>query len=504
MEKPTNYSPFAVARNAGLNIPDWMVDGIDPATLAGLLPGAGMYDSQQMGGQMAQQREAGNYGNAALYGLGGVGMGLSELLPGILGATARKGIKTSLKGLLETPNYNAPAGSDPRYLGAAPDRSEYSYLRHSPAQGISPRTGSAIENLRLDKNGLKSQMIADIKRGEELGGNDWYNTEELRDWFVSELGPEKGQSEWKEFIELIGATSPASKVEQNIKNASAVRRRLANAPQYAEDVLKPVDLPEGRRLAKGREKGYGHYAAGGQEMAVARQQKGEWFPDPQGKVKASDSTANINPKPKGFKASLLGSSNNIAADLHFTRYMAMASGDPAWITNSSDLSQKFERQLKKKYGKKIDKYVQRTTDTVGNPVVRFDAKNALDDGVTKMDDYKNEPAMYAEMPNNNEYKAFEDYMNEIGKELGMTGPQVQANLWMGGAAKTGVEETSLGTFMQIMRNRADKRAKEIGSTREKVLKDFIKNKGLLAVPIAAGATMGSGLLRQQNNEDRDG
>jgi hypothetical protein len=75
---------------------------------------------------------------------------------------------------------------------------------------------------------------------------------------------------------------------------------------------------------------------------------------------------------------------------------------------------------------------------------------------------------------------------------------------MGGAAKTGVEETSLGTFMQIMRNRADKRAKEIGSTREKVLKDFIKNKGLLAVPIAAGATMGSGLLRQQNNEDRDG
>ena len=93
--------------------------------------------------------------------------------------------------------------------------------------------------------------------------------------------------------------------------------------------------------------------------------------------------------------------------------------------------------------------------------------------------------------NDEDAKAFEKYMNEIGQELGMTGPQVQANLWMGGAAKTGVDESSLGTFMQILRNRADKRAKEIGTTRSAVLQDFIKNKGLLAVPIAAGA---SGLL----------
>ena len=171
--------------------------------------------------------------------------------------------------------------------------------------------------------------------------------------------------------------------------------------------------------------------------------------------------------------------------------MAMASGSPEWITNSSNLSQKFEKQLRSKYGNKIEKYIKQTTDTVGNPVVRFDAKRALDDKVTKMSDYKNEPAMYAEMPKNNEYKAFEKYMNEIGQELGMTGPQVQANLWMGGAAKTGVDESSLGTFMQILRNRADKRAKEIGTTRSAVLQDFIKNKGFTCCAIAAGA---SGLL----------
>ena len=167
-----DYNPFVIARRLGLNVPD-----ITMQDLAGLLPGAGMSDSQQMGRQMAQQRAAGNYGDAALYGLGAAGMAGSELLPGILGSTARKAIKSGVKGLLPVSDYTSPAGSDPRYLGAAPDRSDYTYLRHSPSKGVSDRTASAIENLRADKGGLKSQMLADIKRGEEVGGSDWYNTE---------------------------------------------------------------------------------------------------------------------------------------------------------------------------------------------------------------------------------------------------------------------------------------------------------------------------------------
>jgi len=502
-----DINPFMAMRRAGLNIPDWMVKpDIAPTTAAGMFPGAGLHDGAQMGRQMAQSRQAGNYGDMAAYGLGSAALGASELLPGILGATARKGVKAGVKGLLgDSPpapsKYDIDAGSDPRYLGAAPDRSEYSYLRHQPAKGVSARTESAIDALRNDRNGLMTQMMADVKRGEQLGGNDWYNTEELRDWFVQELGEKKGHSEWKEFVELVGATSPASKVDQNLGNASAARRRVATDPQYAKEIQGDVNLPEGRRLAAGREPTYGHYAAGGQEMAISRQQKGEWEPLPQGKVKATDSTASVNPKPKGFKASLLGSNNNIAADLHFTRYMAMASGDPSWIKNSSDMSQKFEKELRGKYGNKVDDYIQRTTDTVGNDITRFDAKRAMDDGVTNMKDYTKEPAMYAEMPNDNEYKAFEDYINEIAKANGMTGPQFQANLWMGGADRTNVADSSMGTFMELLRVRADKRAKKTGSTREKVMQEFIKNKGLLAVPLAAGAAIGGqGLLGQQYNE----
>ena len=394
-------------------------------------------------------------------------------------------------------DYDAPAGGDPRYLGAAPDRSGYTYLRHDPSKGVSERTANAIQALKNNKGGFRDRLLADVKLGQKIGGDDWYNTEELRDWFIAELGSKRGHNEWVQFMELVGATSPASKVLQNIGNASAVRRRVANDPEYAKAILEKVNLDEGRRLAKGREKNYGHYAAGGQEMAISRQQRGDWEPLPQGdgtkKIKASDSTAVINPKPKGFKASLLGNETNIAADLHFTRYLGMASGDPSWIVNSSDLSQKFEKQLRKKYGNKINKYISETTDTTGKPVRRFDAKRAMDDNVTKMKDYKNEPAVYAEMPKDNEYKAFEDYINELASEVGMTGPQFQANLWMGGASRTGVDDSSMGTFMELLRKRADQKAKEIGSSRAEVIKEFIKNKGLLAIPtgVAATSLMGS-------------
>jgi hypothetical protein len=47
------------------------------------------------------------------------------------------------------------------------------------------------------------------------------------------------------------------------------------------------------------------------------------------------------PKPKGFSNSLLGNRRNIAADLHFTRYMAMASKHPDWLNTGTDVGYDF-------------------------------------------------------------------------------------------------------------------------------------------------------------------
>jgi hypothetical protein len=72
-----------------------------------------------------------------------------------------------------------------------------------------------------------------INKGKELLGPDWYNTEELREWFVRGLGEERGDAEWRDFITKIGATSTGSKVPQNIRMASFYRALGDDAPRVA-------------------------------------------------------------------------------------------------------------------------------------------------------------------------------------------------------------------------------------------------------------------------------
>ena len=45
----------------------------------------------------------------------------------------------------------------------------------------------------------------------------------------------------------------------------------------------------------------------------------------------------------------------------------------------------------------------------------------------------------------------------------MTAPQVQANLWMGAAKRTGLADESQGSFMELFRKRADERAAKEGN-----------------------------------------
>jgi hypothetical protein len=393
--------------------------------------------------------------------------------------------------------YDLPAGSDPRYMGAAPDRSDYSLMRFDPPRGTAPRTMDSLAALRENRNGIKDQMLADIRRGEGLDGSSWYNTEELRDWFVRELGPERGNAEWKEYMGLIGATSTGSKVPANIGNASFYRNKGADWARENAEALKSGELvpPKGS--------GYGHKMQGNHAANVANYYDGGWDP----------ATADMrqNPKPRGFTQSLLGSGKNIAADLHFTRYMAMASGSPEWLDTSAEISGALATRLREKYGDQIEPFLKsRVKD--GKEMIQLQPKNAVTRGGIDMADLADEPTVFVGKPNDNEYKAFEDYMHEIGKELGMTGPQVQANLWMGAAQRTGLADESQGTFMDLFRKRADERARkekiqpmtgpdgrEI-SPREQIIKRFINERGLLAVPGAAVG--GYGLLGGPEDDDR--
>tara|TARA_Y100000768_G_scaffold82791_1_gene59034 strand:- start:4695 stop:6353 length:1659 start_codon:yes stop_codon:yes gene_type:complete len=410
---------------------------------------------------------------AILPGLDAVGPGAFARIPaGALGANALRRQASSEAPHLRNsrPDYTGPAGSKPEYLGAAPDRTEWTYLRYPPKK-IPARTQNAIDNIRANKGGVKDELIRDIKAGQEVGGSDWYNTEELRDWFIEAHGATEGHKQWAEFMDLMGATSTGNKVPSNIGVASYYRHKgedwfKDNYDALVSGDLKPIE-------------GYGHKMQSNHATNVARLGADEWVPMPDAKSPASANWTQ-NPKPKGFSQSLKGSGTNIAADLHFTRYMAMADGSPEWLSTSSEMSQQLADRLTKIYGAKtVNKYITLPNTKKGKP--KFNAKKAIKSGDIKFDDIKNEPTVYVGMPADAEYKAFEDLINEIGAELGMTGPQAQANLWMGGAQRTGVDDTSQGTFMQLFRNRADETAKKTGKTRQEVIENFIKNRDLMAV-----------------------
>jgi hypothetical protein len=382
--------------------------------------------------------------------------------------------------------YEKAPGSDPRYLGAGEDRSTSSLLRYNPKQGTSARTQEALDALNTNKDGIKDQMLKDIANGQTLLGDSWYNTEELRDWFIQEHGPEKGDEYWKEFMNVVGATSTGSKVPSNLGTASYYFNKGGDWAKENYDALMSGDLlPEVGS-------GYGHKMQGNHAKNVARMYSDEWAPNVDPK---------LNPKPRGFIQSLIGNPTNIAADLHFTRYMAMASGSPEWLNTSSQISADLAGQLRAKYGEDIENYLTTKKGDDGKPIINFRAKSAVKDGVAQLDDIKDEPTVFAGKPNDNEYRAFERYMNELGKELGMTGAQVQANLWMGAAQRTGLADESQGTFMQLLRARAAKRAEKEGITQQEVLRRFVRDRGLLTpAPLAAGAAGAAAMYAGQDQQ----
>jgi hypothetical protein len=399
----------------------------------------------------------------------------------------------------------APAGpfapsTDPRYFGAAPDRSELSFLRYQPKKST-PRVAKALAALRDPANPVRADMLDTIQRGisPEIRGQDWYNTEELRDWFVSELGDEAGNAEWSQFMDLMGAGSPMSNVPSNIKSASAMRNRLATDPAYRAGLDTIETLDEARVYGKQRPAGYGHQSQGLQELIHARQRQGAWAGAPEPGVSGSNSSMTDNPKPKGFTNSLKGNARNIAADLHFTRYMAMASKDPDFLSLQAGVGAKDEAALLARFPK-AQPYIQ-TKEVKGKPVRTFNVKKAVKDGAVDFDGLAefDIPALYAEKPNDAEYADFENFMKEIGDEIGLTPAQTQAALWMGAGDKTGLAESSKGTFMDLFRRRVGERAGETGRTFDDTLRDFIHNKGLLALP---GAALGGGLLAMQPEQEQ--
>ena len=386
---------------------------------------------------------------------------------------------------------NLPPHSRPEWTGAAENRTT-PYPRYDPARGAPARMDRLTSMLDDPNHGIHDRVRGYVSKGQELGGEDWYNTEELRDWFVDELGQELGDSRWREYINAVGHTSTGSSVPMNLRNASlyymlepADRLRVADmvkntprtTPRMAVEAL-GIDVPN-----MPVKYGYGHKMQGTQAGNVANAERGLWDRDAADDLTGAALTKQLsaNSKVKGFLNNLLGDDTNIAADKHFMRVLAMSDGGTDFLSGQAELSAANREILRGRYGNALDAYtVTRTKD--GKTFTNVNLSKAAKDGViTDTDAFSEMPTAWEDMPKATEYKALENVAQRLAAQQSMTPAQFQANLWMGAGDVTGLADESQGTFMELFRRTADKRAAERGVTRTDQIRDFINKAAPMAI-----------------------
>jgi hypothetical protein len=99
-------------------------------------------------------------------------------------------------------------------LSETPPVPQFNLPRVVPPEGVP----AATQTLAAPKN--IARVNEAVRAGEAMGGRDWYNTEPLRQQFVSELGEGPGNAAFRQYLDMVAANSPRTRVPENIRNAS--------------------------------------------------------------------------------------------------------------------------------------------------------------------------------------------------------------------------------------------------------------------------------------------
>jgi hypothetical protein len=294
---------------------------------------------------------------------------------------------------------------DHSQLGQVPNVPQTDLPRYDPPRGPSKRVQA------LDDSKVIKKVNRYVDEGLKEGGREWYNAEPLRKAFIDQLGMEEGQKQFATYMNLVAATSPRSKVPENIRNAS----------YYYSLLKKGLPLPEKPPVPKP----YGHLA---QNLHV---QNAHTVAGPGWDVIK-------NPKPPSFGNNLMGNQRPVTVDTHNIRAWGILSGDPAWIENIAEDG------------------VRRPRDLVA--------------AGTKVSDL--EPTDYTSKPNPNEYASLEKMQQRLANKKGLTPAQYQAALWVGAREITGMDSPPV-SFLELFERRIELTAQKHGQSTTETLRKFI-------------------------------
>ncbi|MGC0325625.1 hypothetical protein ABIG06_006254 [Bradyrhizobium sp. USDA 326] len=375
----------------------------------------------------AHYRDTGDNANAAIAAVGAI--------PGA-GKVASKAAKA---GARTAGDVAAEASRlfDTSRLSEVPNVKQFDLPRYQPARGVPARTQELIENADV-----RAKMLDTIKRGQEMGGAKWYNAEPLREAFNAELG-KGGDEAFRQYMDMVAATSPRSDVGTNVRNASYYYT-LARQGQPIPAIGTPNPQPYGHMAQRLHQQNAGNVVGAG------------WNPLQ-------------NPKPASFVENLAGNQMPVTVDTHAFRLPAMLAEDPRFLET---------------------RYI------TGKGATPRNIQAELKGGQTSLADALETPAFWQSQPKENEYAALEQYYKSLGADLGMTPAQTQAAAWVGGGPVTGLASDSSKAFVDFVEDRAVKTAQARGITPAEALSQMIRGKApLLSVGGAAAVPY---LLSTQN------
>lgn len=340
---------------------------------------------------------------------------------------------------------------DYSHFGETPPVPQRDISRYTPQHGVSDRLTDLMNN-----SGVRDQMLKGIGAGVDQGAHKWYDTQPLREQFIRELGPEKGDAAHKRFMQYVAATSPRSNVPDNIRNAS-FQYFLEHAGVHPNDMA-PNPYP------------YGHLAQNLHRGNSA-------------KVRGLGYSLFENPKPASFVENLTGNWRPGTMDAHAVNAPAILSKDPRWLADSVQ--------------------VPLGNDLQGNPVFNtISPKRMFQRGELTLEDALKKPSLWAGRPNKNEYGALEGYYRGLGREYEMDTAPTQAASWVGHGQTTGLG-TEPVPFMHLFEKNLNRTAYARGEDPRETLRHFIRGEkplyddgGRINLPNPAQTGLGAGALSQ--------
>lgn len=298
-------------------------------------------------------------------------------------------------------------------LDRVPDVPQHQMPRYSPKKGTSERMKSTLANPDVQRG-----VTATVERGLEGGGAQWYNTEPLHERMTALHGQDEGNARYAHLMDLVSATSPRSKVPDNIRTASYYNYLTSNG----------IPLPDKPAA------GYGSVAQKlHRSNALDVTARGGW-------------DVFKNPKPASFSQNLQGNQHVVTIDTHNMRLPAILSRDPDMLMTSvkagtrgspetvmASLAARYPRLPEEELARSVANFKPGAEDLAAYRPQEWVRKGYID-----MDQAVQDPVLWETKPRDNEYGPYEAWQQEQASRLGVSPAQYQAAMWLGGGEDTGL------------------------------------------------------------------